>query len=222
MLEEQMLAFALLGAEWVLWLLVVLSVVVLAVSVERLIYSVLNRSPAGDFQSALGSYLEDGDIDGLHGKLDGMKGMEARVLASGADAARHGGAPAAEEAMAGTLKYERVKLERGLIIIGTTGSNAPFLGLFGTVLGIIQAFNDLSLENAEAAGSVMAGISEALVATAVGLLVAIPAVVLYNYFSRRNKDQLARLESLGHLMLSRIIGKERGTGAEAASGSGSH
>ena len=83
------------------------------------------------------------------------------------------------------------------------------------MLGIIQAFHDLSLESAEAAGSVMAGISEALVATAVGLLVAIPAVVLYNTFKSRNKDQLAKLESLGHLMLSRLMGKER-DGEQAA------
>lgn len=216
MLEEQMLAFALMGAEWVLWLLVILSVLVLAITVERAVYGVVNRSPAADFEAALAAYLASGDLEVLHGKLADMKGIEARVLAAGADAARHGGAPAAEEAIAGTLTFERIRLERGLIVIGTTGANAPFVGLFGTVLGIIKAFNDLSLETAEAAGAVMAGISEALVATAVGLLVAIPAVVVYNWFSRRNKEQLARVESLSHLMLSRIIGRSQGAGSQDA------
>ena len=97
-------------------------------------------------------------------------------------------------------------MERGLSILATVGSNAPFLGLFGTVLGIIQAFNDLAENTAEASEAVMAGISEALVATAIGLLVAIPAVVLYNGFSRWVKGRLGRSESLADLVLARMHG----------------
>ncbi len=122
---------------------------------------------------------------------------------------------AAEEAIAGTLIFERMKLDRGLIVLGTTGSNAPFVGLFGTVLGIIKAFHDLALSQAgalsdagkntaEAGSAVMAGISEALVATAIGLMVAIPAVVLYNFFQRVIKSTLGRTESLAHVVLGRI------------------
>ena len=88
--------------------------------------------------------------------------------------------------------------------MGSTGSNAPFIGLFGTVLGIIKAFADLANATDEAASSVMAGISEALVATAIGLLVAIPAVVLYNYFKQRIKNNMATLQSMSHLFLSRL------------------
>ena len=162
----------------------------------------LNRTPPRALQGVLGPFLEGGDADQLASALDQLKGMEARVLLSGVRAADRGGVAAAEEAIAGSMTFEKLKLERGLIVLGTVGSNAPFVGLFGTVLGIIKAFNDLSIESAEASAAVMAGISEALVATAVGLMVAIPAVVLYNYFQRRNKERLGRLESLGHMMLS--------------------
>jgi biopolymer transport protein ExbB len=95
-------------------------------------------------------------------------------------------------------------MERGLSFLATVGSNAPFIGLFGTVLGIIQAFHDLAANTSEASEAVMAGISEALVATAVGLLVAIPAVVLYNFFTRWVKGRLARSESLADLVMSQL------------------
>lgn len=206
MLEEQMMKFALLGAEWVMWLLVVLSFLVMAIAVERQVFLWRNRSPRAALQRALGAFLEGGEEGALRDALGQTDGLEARILASGARAAQVGGRAAAEEAIAGTMVFERLRMERGLIVLGTVGSNAPFIGLFGTVLGIIKAFHDLSLESAEASAAVMAGISEALVATAIGLMVAIPAVVLYNYFQRVNKEALGRTESLAHLMLSRLQG----------------
>ncbi len=205
MLQTQLLSFALIGAEWVLWLLVALSVVCVAVAAERFIYSALNRTPQADLHGALQPFLAGGEASPLIEKLAGMKGIEARVLEAGARAAQEGGAEPAEAAMAGVIAMEKLGLERGLLIIGTVGANAPFIGLFGTVLGIIRAFNDLSLETAEAAGAVMSGISEALVATAIGLMVAIPAVVLYNWFGGRNKAVLARVESLAQLMVARFM-----------------
>jgi biopolymer transport protein ExbB len=203
MIEEKMLAFALAGAGWVLWLLVGLSVLCVTIAVERWVFGMMNRTKDTDLQAVLGPYLQGGDLDGLKSGLEPLTGMEARVLGAGAEAASHG-PDAAEEAMAGTLVFERLRLERGLIVLASTGANAPFLGLFGTVLGIIQAFHDLSLDAADSGDAVMAGISEALVATAVGLIVAIPAVVLYNYFARRNRDVLQRIQSLSHLVLSRL------------------
>ena len=88
--------------------------------------------------------------------------------------------------MASAKSRERLALEKRLGILGTLGNNAPFIGLFGTVLGIIKAFADLA-QNQGPAGRrwSCAGISEALVATAVGLLVAIPAVIAYNIFQGR-------------------------------------
>jgi biopolymer transport protein ExbB len=89
--------------------------------------------------------------------------------------------------------------------LGTLGNNAPFIGLFGTVLGIIRAFADLAVANkagTNTAGTVMAGISEALVATAVGLFVAIPAVLAYNIFQRLLKRVIGRSSALGNAIAS--------------------
>ena len=214
-LEERMLAFALLGAGWVLWLLVGLSVLCVIVAVERTIYLVLNKTPTGALQGAIGAYMKDGDSAGFRKKLDGLKGVEARVLAAGMEAADEG-PEAAEEAIAGHMVFEKEKLDGPLIVLGTTGSNAPFIGLFGTVLGIIKAFADLAEMSADGSSAVMAGISEALVATAVGLIVAIPAVILFNVFKRINKATLGRVEALSHLVLARVKSHAPGTLAQKA------
>lgn len=217
MLQDSLMGFALLGAEWVLWLLVGLSLVCITIAAERGIYIALNTSPRARLQAALARYLDGGDAETLLARLGELKGLEARVLKAGLEAGLRDGASAAEEVIAGHLKYEKLRLDRGLIVIGTTGSNAPFVGLFGTVLGIIKAFHDLASNTAEASEAVMAGISEALVATAVGLMVAIPAVILYNYFQRRNKDIVSELESMSHLVLSRLK-STRPAAAAAAKG----
>lgn len=201
MLEEMMLAFALRGAGWVLWLLVALSVLCIAVSLERLVYLLRDSTPRAGLQQAVDGFLRGGGTDDFRSKLKKLSGFEARVLSAGVEMQDP---EAAERAMAGVAVAEKLAMERGLIVLATVGSNAPFLGLFGTVLGIIQAFADLASAEAEASQAVMAGISEALVATAVGLLVAIPAVVLYNGFARWVKGRIGRSESLAQLVVARL------------------
>lgn len=215
MIQEKFLSFALVGGGWVLWLLVALSVLCLAIAVERFIYGAVSRTPAAALEQAVRAFLQDGGLDRFLEALRNLKGAEARVLSTGAQAAASGGAGSAESAMEGALLFERLHMERGLIVIGTVGNNAPFVGLFGTVLGIIKAFHDLSFQSSEAAASVMAGISEALVCTAVGLMVAIPAVVLYNWFQRRNKERLARIDSIAHLVVARLRQESQAPGDEA-------
>lgn len=204
MLEEKMFAFAMLGSEWVLWLLVLLSAACVTVAIERTLFLRQNRTPLEKLQSSLSGFLEGESRDVFSANLQNLSGIEANVLRSGLKAYERGGHAAAENAIAGQIVFERTRLDKGIILIGTTGSNAPFLGLFGTVLGIIKAFADLATQTDEGAASVMAGISEALVATAIGLLVAIPAVVLYNYLRQRNKHLLSNLQSMSHLMLARL------------------
>ncbi|MFA6788675.1 MAG: MotA/TolQ/ExbB proton channel family protein [Arcobacteraceae bacterium] len=89
----------------------------------------------------------------------------------------------------------RIALEKRLGILATFGNNAPFIGLFGTVLGVINAFHALSNGNDFKVNVVMGGISEALVATAAGLFVAIPCVIAYNYFVRKIKMTLLEIEA---------------------------
>lgn len=209
MLEQGMMSFALLGAGWVLWLLVILSVGCVAISVERFIYFTKDTTDAEKLGKAVNTFLGAGDSATLRTELEKLTGMEARILSAGLEVCDHG-PTAVEKAMNGTATAEKLQMERGLAFLATVGSNAPFVGLFGTVLGIIQAFHDLAQNVAEASEAVMAGISEALVATAVGLLVAIPAVVLYNLFARRVKARLGRSESVAQLVLARLEGSANG------------
>jgi biopolymer transport protein ExbB len=107
----------------------------------------------------------------------------------------------------------RQEHERNLVVLGTLGNNAPFIGLFGTVLGIIRAFKDLSLDTDAGEQAVMAGISEALVATAVGLLVAIPAVVAFNFFNRRVRAAVTTSDAIAHVVLGELHARRAGEGA---------
>jgi biopolymer transport protein ExbB len=202
-LEQRLLDFSLLGAGWVLWTLVGLSVACIAVAVERAAYFRLNKTEESAMDTAMAAFLKNGDTAELQQALDALGGIQSRVLAAGLDAAPDG-PESVEEVIAGTLLFEKSKAERGLLILGTVGSNAPFIGLFGTVLGIIKAFHDLAAAKSEATEAVMAGISEALVATAIGLMVAIPAVILYNTFQGKVKNAMNRSASLSHLVLAKL------------------
>lgn len=105
------------------------------------------------------------------------------------------------------MAKEKLEMEKGLLVLATLGSNAPFIGLFGTVLGIIRAFAALS-DAQGGATSVMAGISQALYATAAGLFVAIPAVIAFNYFTQKLKVLLQMAEAEKEAHLARVL-KER-------------
>ena len=205
-LQELFLKFSLLGAGWVLWVLVILSFVSVAIMVERGILFGRLSTDVPALMESLRGYLRKNDLEGAVKHLETVRGMEAAVARAGLREADRGPATA-EETMVGMRKRERLALERNLAFLGTVGNNAPFIGLFGTVLGIIKAFH--SLAGAESANFkvVMADISEALVATGVGLLVAIPAVVAFNYFNRRVRQILTRSEAVEHLVLAHAKGK---------------
>ncbi len=109
---------------------------------------------------------------------------------------------AIDRALISFIKEEKMKLEKGLAVLATLGANAPFIGLFGTVLGIIRSFAYLGSQSGSAA--VMSGVSQALYATALGLFVAIPAVISFNIFSKKIKDLQAKAESLKDLYVSKL------------------
>ena len=201
MLEDGMLAFALLGAEWVLWLLILMSVGVFAVTLERLLLLQRDKGDPAAILDTLRGLEASGDVAACKASLDSLPGAEARILSAGLEVAPRG-RHAVEAALAAAAGTEKLRMEQRLAYLATVGSNAPFIGLFGTVLGIIKAFKDLS-EAAEGSNdAVIAGISEALVATAIGLLVAIPAVILYNWLSRTVKGRLALAQSLANDMVA--------------------
>ncbi len=196
MIEQRLLAFAMLGAGWVMWLLVGLSVLSFTVMLERGLYFGQRRM-SKRFPELL-RLCQDGALDKA-AQLAAGDAMEAEVVRVAARVAGSGQG-AVEKAVASTVDRRRLEYEKWLFVLGTLGNNAPFIGLFGTVLGIIRAFADLAAYPAAAAGAstVMTGISEALVATAVGLFVAIPAVLAYNIYQRLLKRVVGRSQSLGN------------------------
>lgn len=202
MIADKLLAFTLLGAGWVLWLLLALSVLSVAVMVERALYFG-SRRMSKVFPRLLELCLS-GDLKSA-ATLATTDSMEAEVVRAAAGVVE-GGTPAVEKAVQSTIDRRRLEYEKWLFVLGTLGNNAPFIGLFGTVLGIIRAFVDLAAANKSGGGtntaSVMTGISEALVATAVGLLVAIPAVMAFNIFQRLLKRVIGRSNALGNAIAS--------------------
>ena len=218
MIERVKSAMVGLGAGWVLILMLVLSVVSLAVMLERawLYWSLRDDVPT--LMRDLGRLLRAGDLDGARKRLEASPSAEAAVVIAGIVEAGMG-SEAAEEAMLGASALQKLKLEKRLTFLGTLGNNAPFIGLLGTVIGIVGAFDELGKQkNATltaaatqvAPEAVMTNISEALVATAVGLLVAIPAVAAFNWFQRIVRATLANTEALSHVLLAHL--KATGTG----------
>jgi biopolymer transport protein ExbB len=214
-ITEQFMNFTLLGAEWVLWLLIGLSVLSIGVMIERALFF---RARAIDSEQIIGDLkkaFEAEDTDKFNKTWKGSEAMPAIVACRGlAEAER--GIDAASEAMNSEKTRARRGHERYLIVLGTLGNNAPFIGLFGTVLGIIKAFDDLAKDTQGGADVVMAGISEALVATAVGLMVAIPAVIAFNYFNRRVRAAVTTTDEVAHALLSELHGRSHEAGEDAA------
>jgi len=191
---------ALSGGDWVIYGLILCSVVAFAIMIERAIVLLREEKSFQILREAVMAEL-DGGLAALEKVVDG-RGAAGRILKTALDHAEHGPEGVEDLLVAASLAEKR-RLEKRLLALGTLGNNAPFIGLFGTVLGVIKAFHDLS-EAAAGPEVVMQGLSEALIATAVGLFVAIPCVVAYNYFSKKVKDLLSGTESLGRFMLAHL------------------
>jgi biopolymer transport protein ExbB len=203
------------GATWVLWLLGALSVASLLLIAERWLFL---RTRGGGDLAALARGLHDrlraGDKDGAIADLSASSAVAASIAAAGLQLADRGPA-AAEKAMESAVALERGRLERWLAYLGTVGNNAPFVGLFGTVVGVIHAFEELghgvpghggaAAASQVASQAVMGSIAEALVATAVGILVALPAVAAYNYFQRRIAALMRETDVLSNLVLAYLM-----------------
>lgn len=184
-LVKVLLKLALLGSQWVMWLLLGLSVFSIGAMVERVWFFRATEKDVDDLADRLCDLAERDDLAGAQELLDGRGTIEAAVLAR---AIRWvpGGAESLADALESEMTKKKRELERGMNLLGTLGSNAPFVGLLGTVIGVIQAFSQLGAGQDKAAmANVMSGIAEALVATGVGLFVAIPAVVAFNAFQKR-------------------------------------
>ena len=203
MLTEKLMQLTVAGgSEWVMILLLVLSVISVSVIVERVLFFRTRKGRIGKLDEALSPLILKNDYKGICKALDGQDEPILRAAAEscGPDVGRD--REAAEHLVAGASSRERLRLEQRLTFLGTLGNNAPFIGLLGTVLGIIRAFRDLSMDSQGNSSVVMAGISEALVATAVGLFVALPAVMAFNYFMKQVDGILSINEALAQGILA--------------------
>lgn len=197
--------FTLLGAEWVLWLLVALSILSIGVMIERFMFYSKRKIDTEALGKALKQALNGGDPGAFVERYQGEQAMAAQVAVIGVRD-RDRGVDVVSELMNSEKARARAEHERLLVILGTLGNNAPFIGLFGTVLGIIKAFDDLRRDATGGAEVVHEGISEALVATAVGLLVAIPAVIAFNYYNRRVREAVTGTDEIAHVVLGELHG----------------
>ncbi|MCA9695368.1 MAG: MotA/TolQ/ExbB proton channel family protein [Myxococcales bacterium] len=198
------------GTAWILWLLAGLSIVSVVIFVER---RLTYRAAAVDLEALarqVAAWLSAGRFAEAARALKASPSVAARIAGAGVELSERGPA-AAEHAMKSALAFERLRLSRRLAFLATLGNNAPFIGLLGTVIGVIQAFEALGHGAPEGAGeavgavasqAVMAAVAEALVATAVGLLVALPAVAAYNYLQRIVATLLEGSEVLSRLVLA--------------------
>jgi biopolymer transport protein ExbB len=207
-LQHLFTSLALQGATWVMWLLIVLSVLGLAVALERGLTAYATRDDGERLRAELSKHLRQGDLAAAARRLERSPSHEARIVRAGLEVAADGPA-AVEERLAGAAQTHRVQMEQRLMFIGTLGANAPFVGLLGTVIGIIGAFHELDASAGKVTAGLMAEIGEALVATAVGILVALPMVAFYNLFLRINKTRLARADALGRELLAHLRAERR-------------
>ena len=198
--------FALLGAEWVMWLLVALSVLGLAIIIERSIVYACSRDDLGRLQRQLHAALDSGEVEAARHKLDESPSYEARIASA---ALRSTDAESASERVAGATSLARLEMEKNLAFLGTVGNNAPFVGLLGTVIGIVRAFHALNASTGQVSAGLMAEIGEALTATAIGLLVALPAVAFFNFFQRVIRVRLSRAEALCHEIIAHLKTQDR-------------
>lgn len=189
-------------ADVILWILVIASILSIAMILER--FFVLSKVSRQNktFRSMANELIQSQDLSKLDSLAQDAGSLPQRALSYGLKHVKTNGSKGLEEIFTSFTIIEKPRLEKFLNFLATVGSNAPFIGLLGTVMGIMKAFNDLAQNSAAGNEVVMMGIAHALVATAIGLFVAIPAVIGYNYYQKMVRDTVATIEVAKELCLS--------------------
>jgi len=201
MLTNKFFVIAELGHDATLWLLIGLSIMSITFIIERYISLKSIRAKSLKIGAQIKDILQSNSLEEIEEIGKDKESIEGRALSYGLRHLKQNGPEGLEEIFNTYSLGERPRLEKYLNFLATVGSNAPFIGLLGTVFGIMDAFRGLA-ESQGDAQAVMLGISKALVATAVGLIVAIPAVIAYNYFQRQVKQIFQNLESTKEICLA--------------------
>lgn len=199
-----------LGEDPTIWILIVLFILAVAVTIDRVIVLQKNRGNNAKLVEILTENLtgREANVESVIGQVSqsefGMEGRVAAVALRGWKTGDH----AIEEFASAAQIAEKRNLEKRLVVLSTLGNNTPFIGLLGTVLGIMKAFRDLALMGDAGPAVVMKGISEALIATAMGLAVAIPCVIAFNALSKIVKDKLSCSEEITAMIRALAISRK--------------
>jgi biopolymer transport protein ExbB/TolQ len=217
-LMQKLVFVAQIASQAVLYVLLALSVLSIGVIIERWWYFRRRRDNLDTLADRLRRAFGRGDLAGAREVLGQSRSVEAQIVHEALDW-YDDGPDAVEQILAKATRLRRKQFEGGLLFLGTLGNNAPFIGLFGTVLGIVTAFRELGNNSMGAMGNVMGGIAEALIATAVGILVALPAVIFYNVFQKKGSDIEEQAAALGNVVSASMRALPRPEGARTASAS---
>ncbi len=207
-MKDRIFAIAHYADQGVLYLLIALTFVSLGLIVER--YLKLNKlaKQSAQQREILEEAMSAVKISNLEDVRLDPTSLEGRVMNYGFEHLKQNGLKGLSETFDTFIKFQQPKLEKSLAFLATVGSNAPYIGLFGTVLGIMKSFHDLANSTNAGQQTVMSGISAALIATAAGLLVAIPNIVAFNYFQKQVKAIIGSVESCKDIMIA--YGKMKG------------
>ncbi len=208
MLADRFIALAQVGDQVILWILIALSVISIALILERWLVLRSIGSYSSKIREKIKVAMASQNFEVIEDIGKDISTLEGRAMSYGMKHVKESGTKGLEELFNSMVLIEKPELEKYLNFMATLGSNAPYIGLLGTVMGIMKAFHDLSISSEAGQQTVMSGISAALVATAAGLFVAIPAVLAYNYFSKKVKGILQNLDIVKEICIS--IAKKKG------------
>jgi biopolymer transport protein ExbB/TolQ len=191
-----------------MYILLFCSILSVTILLERIIYyRKRSKTKRVEFMKRIGRALKGGNVERAMEICKDTDAPFSDVVYSGLEL--NGQAEKEiSNAMEREITIETTKLERYTSIVGTIGNTAVYIGLFGTVLGIIRAFHDIAVAGTGGMAVVIGGVAEALVCTAAGLFVAIPAVIAFNYFTRRVEHFLNDMELCASELIDLIGGKK--------------
>lgn len=193
------------------------SIVTVGFAVERLMYFMSSRVDARSFMNELATQLKSGNARAARDFCQRQNKPIARVMVQGMAAVNRSHEEQVQRVDT-AIELEQVEMERNIGVLGTMANIAPLLGLFGTVVGIIRAFADIARTGSGGGAVVAMGVSEALLTTAAGIIVAVIATVFYNVFIRRIRSRVAQLEDARETWFSLVgqMQQRRPTSAQSA------
>jgi len=193
--------------------LAVLSILGMAVTIEKLISLRHARVIREEIVNTIESLRSPSDIPMAVKICERYNIPFANTIRAGLEEAQ-GGLNVARQAMEDTGKREVKRLERYLVVLETVAAASPLLGLLGTVFGMIEVFSVISISGVGQAGLLSGGIAEALITTAFGLSIGIPALIFYNFLDSRVGNLAVKIEAYGHLLLKQLAAMEHDMGVQ--------